>query len=58
MKRGELNDPHRIKSYCLMSIEKMSIEKIDRVSKFMINSFTQKQKPEQWNDGMMGFKHI
>ena len=39
MKRGELNDPHRIKSYCLMSIEK-----IDRVSKFMINSFT--QKPE------------
>ena len=34
----------------------MSIEKIDRVSKFMINSFT--QKPEQWNDGMMGFKHI
>ena len=44
-----------------MSIEKMSIEKIDRVSKFMINSFTQKhrnQKPEQWNDGMMGFKHI
>ena len=29
MKRGELNDPHRIKLHCLMSIEKMSIEKID-----------------------------
>lgn len=41
MKRGELNDPHRIKSYCLMSIEK-----IDRLSQDVINRFKGKGKLE------------